>query len=76
MHSGLTIKQVVTGKADIVISFETKRHYILHGLFCHMDFDGPGGTIGHAFYPLKNIGEPLNFSLLTTRYAMMYYLVL
>ena len=64
MNSGLTIKQVVTGSADIAISFEPKRHYIVHGLFCHMDFDGPGGTIGHAFYPQKNAGEALKSAYL------------
>ena len=56
MHSGITIKQVFEGNADIVISFEPKIHNVHGDVLCNMPFDGPGGTIGHAFYPLKNAG--------------------
>ena len=70
MNSGLTIKEVFDGDADILISFEPKKHYIFEDVYCNMDFDGPGGTIGHAFYPLKNAGET-GFSTLCSVYFML-----
>ena len=66
MHSGLNTKRVMKGKADIIISFEPKKHYIYNKVYCNMQFDGPGGTIGHAFYPLKNAGKHLQLSLLSS----------
>ena len=72
MHSGLTINQVVNGYADIVISFEPRRHYVFKDIVCNFYFDGPGGAVGHAFYPLRNAGETLrtfkNFSPLIAVY--------
>ncbi|XP_065062217.1 matrix metalloproteinase-16-like [Rhopilema esculentum] len=53
-YSALTFKEVSTGNADIEISFEPKKHFLYGSLYCDMEFDGPGGTVGHAFYPIKH----------------------
>jgi len=53
-HSGLTIKRVVNRNADIVISFEPRVHYVFKDVVCNFYFDGPGGAVGHAFYPVRN----------------------
>ena len=42
--SGLTFEDISSGQADIYISFEQGDHGDTNA------FDGPGGSLGHAFY--------------------------
>ena len=47
----LTFTKVTNGPADIVISFDKEgdRDY---------SFDGPGGELAFAHFPLDNVGKP------------------
>ena len=57
--SPLNFKQVYSGQADIMISFEARNHDDGH------PFDGKGNKIAHAFYPHDNVGKSSQLLIIT-----------
>lgn len=47
----IKFSRVSKGPADILVQFGPGYHH------CPYRFDGPGGTLAHAYYPSDNEGE-------------------
>lgn len=52
-YSGLQFQEIVIGKPNISISFQSLRHRCMENQNepCGFDFDGPGAILGHSYFP-------------------------